>query len=384
MKTDPELTLPGATLAAGKMPGHWLLARMGKRVLRPGGLELTRSLLNALDICHSDEVVEFAPGLGATMRLVLDLHPASYTGVEANEAAADRIGSTLTSVRHRCLVGSASQTGLPDQSATVVYGEAMLTMQGTAQKRQIVREAARILKAGGRYGIHELCLVPDDLDDSIKQEIQRVLSDVIHVGARPRTVAEWHALLEAEGFNASAQVLRPMRLLNAGRLLRDEGISGALRFAWHLCRDAEARQRVIAMRRVFEKYRPHLAAVMLVGIKPPEKSRRDDVPPDEVFSVRRHGARENARMSDDANESEHDRPRESDSFAALQTSVPPRQGLVVLWGTEIVRVDEEVTVGQSHPASLFSGNPRLPTRPPTDSNDPDRCRRSAQNHADAH
>jgi hypothetical protein len=27
------------------MPGHWVLARMGKRVLRPGGLELTRRLL---------------------------------------------------------------------------------------------------------------------------------------------------------------------------------------------------------------------------------------------------------------------------------------------------------------------------------------------------
>ena len=28
-----------------KMPGHWLLARLGKRVLRPGGLELTQRLL---------------------------------------------------------------------------------------------------------------------------------------------------------------------------------------------------------------------------------------------------------------------------------------------------------------------------------------------------
>ena len=31
--------------ALEKMPGHWVLARMGKRVLRPGGLELTRRLL---------------------------------------------------------------------------------------------------------------------------------------------------------------------------------------------------------------------------------------------------------------------------------------------------------------------------------------------------
>ena len=49
-----------------KMPGHWVLARMGKRVLRPGGLELTRRLLAELAISPSDDVVEFAPGLGVT------------------------------------------------------------------------------------------------------------------------------------------------------------------------------------------------------------------------------------------------------------------------------------------------------------------------------
>ena len=31
-----------------KMPGHWLLASLGKRVLRPGGLELTCRLLEEL------------------------------------------------------------------------------------------------------------------------------------------------------------------------------------------------------------------------------------------------------------------------------------------------------------------------------------------------
>ena len=49
-----------------KMPGHWLLAKLGKRVLRPGGLELTRVMLKRLDIQSCDAVVEFAPGLGVT------------------------------------------------------------------------------------------------------------------------------------------------------------------------------------------------------------------------------------------------------------------------------------------------------------------------------
>ena len=271
MKADAELPLPGVTLSAKKMPGHWLLARLGKRVLRPGGLDLTRSMLQSLAIRRSDAVVEFVPGLGVTTQLVVDLQPASYIGIEENAAAAERIGSTLTNFRHKCLIASAADTGLPADSVTVVLGEAMLTMQGEARKGQIVREAARILKPGGRYGIHELCLVPDDLDVSIKLEIQQVLSQAIHVGARPLTAREWRGLLDGAGFNLRAEVFRPMRLLQPRRLIRDEGWPGALRFAWNLCRDFEVRERVFAMRRVFRKYHSHLAAIMLTGIKRRER-----------------------------------------------------------------------------------------------------------------
>jgi ubiquinone/menaquinone biosynthesis C-methylase UbiE len=236
---------------------------------------LTRLMLHSLGIRHADAVVEFAPGLGVTTELVLNHQPASYIGIEENEAAADRIGSRLTSIQQKCLVGSASDTGLPAGSAPVVFGEAMLTMQGPAQKAEIVREAARILKPGGRYGIHELCLVPEDLDEAIKLEIQHVLSQTIRVGARPLTANEWRALLEKEGFIVCTEMFRPMRLLKPGRLIQDEGFRGTVRFAWNLLRDAEARRRVIAMRRVFAKYRRHLSAIMLVGIKRPERARND-------------------------------------------------------------------------------------------------------------
>lgn len=249
------------------MPGHWLLARLGKRVLRPGGLELTRRMLDALEISPRDAVVEFAPGLGVTARMTLERHPASYVAVEADDAAAARVRALLTAPAQRCIAGSAADVPLPENSATIVYGEAMLTMQGAAQKSRIVREAARLLKPGGRYGVHELCIVPDDAGESLKTEIQRALSHSIHVGARPLTVKEWRAILETEGFTVQAEIRRPMRLLEAGQLVRDEGWPGALRFAWNLCRDREARGRVLAMRGVFVKYRAHLAAVALVAVK---------------------------------------------------------------------------------------------------------------------
>jgi hypothetical protein len=41
-----------------RMPGHWLLARVGKRVLRPGGRSMTEAMLAALEISSADRVVE--------------------------------------------------------------------------------------------------------------------------------------------------------------------------------------------------------------------------------------------------------------------------------------------------------------------------------------
>lgn len=51
--------------------GHWILAKMGKKVLRPGGKELTEKLIQNLEITKDDDIVEFAPGLGYTASIAL-------------------------------------------------------------------------------------------------------------------------------------------------------------------------------------------------------------------------------------------------------------------------------------------------------------------------
>lgn len=274
VSTKSADTLPGAHLDSTKMPGHWLLARMGKRVLRPGGRGLTRQMLAALSIQSTDEVVEFAPGLGLTAQIALSNNPAAYTGIERDEAAAATVRRYLHDPRYRCLVGTAEDTGLDDQSATVIYGEAMLTMQPPAQKAQIVREAYRVLRPGGRYGIHELSLTPDTLDESTKEALQRDLSQAIHVGARPLTAAEWRALLEAEGFQVQTEARAPMHLLEPQRMIQDEGMLRTLRIIFNILRNRDARTRVQAMRQVFRTHQDHLGALVLVAVKPDTEHER--------------------------------------------------------------------------------------------------------------
>jgi len=250
-----------------KMQGHWLLARMGKRVLRPGGLELTRKMLDALAIGPSDRVVEFAPGLGVTARMTLQKNPASYTAIEKEQAAATKVSAYLPGGKATCRVGLAEDTGLPAQSATVVYGEAMLTMHPDATKLRIMREAARILVPGGRYGIHEVGIIPDSADSALQREIRAELSRSIHIGASPATMSHWRALLEEAGFRVEHVIATPFHLLEPRRLVQDEGLPGALRFAGNLVRHGEARRIILGMKRVFRKYRRHLNGMTMVAVK---------------------------------------------------------------------------------------------------------------------
>ena len=63
---------------AGRMQGHWLFAKLGKRILRPGGRLLTARLLEQAKPASSDDIVELGPGVGATAEVLLRSNPRTY------------------------------------------------------------------------------------------------------------------------------------------------------------------------------------------------------------------------------------------------------------------------------------------------------------------
>ena len=259
------LELPGAGQHLDKMQGHWVLARAGKRVLRPGGIELTRQMVDALAIGPQDRVVEFAPGLGVTARMVLRRNPLEYWGVEREPAAIGQLRRQLAVSTAKIVSGRAEESGLPDACASVVYGEAMLSMQNQQQKSRIIAEACRLLTAGGRYGIHELCFLPDDIPDHLRQEIQAAMSKKIHVGVQPLCRNEWIRLFNENGLKVIWSGKAPMHLLEPQRVLQDEGFMGSLSIAFRMAANPTLGRRVLAMRRIFNKYGEHLGAISLVG-----------------------------------------------------------------------------------------------------------------------
>lgn len=268
--TNRELPLPQSDRDPAHLQGHWLLARIGKHVLRPGGKKLTERMLANADIAGKD-VVEFAPGLGLTTRAILERDPKSYRGVDRDPQVVDII-SKLTSekatIPASCVQRDAADTGLESNSADVVIGEAMLTMQTERGKQAIIGEAFRLLRAGGTYSIHELGLQPDNLDESVKDEVRKALARSIKVNARPLTEQEWRELLEAEGFEVLWSGKEPMALLDMKRNIADEGIGGVLRILRNVLGNKDIRARVLNMKHTFDKYSNELTGIAFVVRKP--------------------------------------------------------------------------------------------------------------------
>lgn len=263
MKEPPQIH----DSSADRQPGHWLLASLGKKVLRPGGLEMTRDIIDQLRLNPQDDIVEFAPGLGATARLLLGAHPRSYVGVDRDPNVVSSLNRELKRPGVSFVAASAERTGLPAESASILLGEAMLSMQSPEQKKRIGVEACRLLRRGGRYAIHELALLPDGIDRGIRKRIECEMSLNIHVGVRPFTLAEWQHFLLDLGFSLIWQKLSPMHLLEPRRVLSDEGLSGVLKIAANIVSRPDARRRVFAMRRLFQRYASHISAVALVAVK---------------------------------------------------------------------------------------------------------------------
>ena len=259
---------------AGRMQGHWLLAKLGKRILRPGGRALTAKLLEQAKPTGDDDIVELGPGVGATAEVLLRANPRSYRGVDPNPEGRDAVKNILKKhPRADYVVADARDTGLDDASADLVVSEAMLTIQDDAGKNAIVAEAARLLRPGGRYAIHEMAWLPDHTDEE-RETARKELSRVIKVGARPLTLEGWTELLATHGLEAEWHDRAPLHLLEPRRIVSDEGLWGALRFWNNARRLPGASDRLKAMRQGFQLQGKLMGGIVILARKPGAASLR--------------------------------------------------------------------------------------------------------------
>jgi len=127
--------LPFAQRSDADIPGHWLLARLGKRVLRPGGLELTSRLLAAANI-H------------ASVQFGLRVFDCSVAGLGGCPYAKGATGNVATEDAVYLLNGLGLDTGV-DLDALVACGAWISAILD----RQTSSRVAKALMARGRQSL---------------------------------------------------------------------------------------------------------------------------------------------------------------------------------------------------------------------------------------
>jgi SAM-dependent methyltransferase len=254
---------------------------------RYGGEAMTDVLLDGLNVSGNDDVVELWPGRGETARKVLPLLPRSYRGITHDQRSAQRLDHSLrTHPDLRVLLtrfqakgaytgfqpGRAESTGLPDDSATVIFGENLLTPLAPFRVRAVVREVVRLLPPGGRFGVHELCLVPspswnETLDAERARDVRADLDERAG-GLFPQTEAGWRDAIEEAGLVVTATRTGPVEAPTLRRLARSVGLRGTVETLGRMARSRDAAQRLRGLSFCLDRHRADLGAIVIIAERP--------------------------------------------------------------------------------------------------------------------
>ena len=162
----------------------------------PGGLRLTRRLLDTIGIQPGERLVDVASGIGTTSLLAAGEYQAYVDGVDLSAAnvtlangAAQAAGVADRAVFHH---GDAEALPLPDASYDAVVCECALCT--FPDKATAAAEMARVLRPSGRVGIADVTADPDRLPP----ELTGVAAWVACI-ADARPVEDYRAILAAAG-----------------------------------------------------------------------------------------------------------------------------------------------------------------------------------------
>jgi SAM-dependent methyltransferase len=253
-----------------------------------GGSGMTDVLLDGLHLSGDDDVIEFWPGRGETTRKVLPLRPRSYRGIAPDERTSDRLDDTLrihpdlrvllTRARTEGAYtgfqpGCAESTGLPDDSASVIFGECLLTPLAPYRVKAVIREAVRLLPPGGRFGVHELCLIPnpswnESLDATRGADVCADLDERAGAGLFPQTEASWRTAIGDGGLVVTATRTGPVEPLTLRRLARELGPRGFMESLGRMARNAGEAKRLRGLSYCMAHHQADLGAIVIIAERP--------------------------------------------------------------------------------------------------------------------
>ncbi|NJN90865.1 MAG: class I SAM-dependent methyltransferase [Leptolyngbyaceae cyanobacterium SL_5_14] len=252
--------MTSTTLDLKNAPGHQVLAAAGKKILRPGGRAATEQLFEWANFQPGETVLELASSFGYSAIALAQQYGVRVVGVEKNPSSVARARENVAIAgltnQIEIIEGDILQLQQISGSFDYVLAEAILTMQPAIAKAKILSGIASRLKPGGTFLAHEL------LASNQQEKIHRDLAQAIRVNATPLSDTEWISTIEASGLKVIRYSTGAMSLLQIPHLIQDEGIITTIQILWNVLTHPQIRQRVLAMRRTFQRYSQDLGYII--------------------------------------------------------------------------------------------------------------------------
>lgn len=247
-----------------KVAGHELLARLGKKRLRPGGVEATNWLIENASFNENLKVLEVACNMGTTLIEIVKKYNCEVTGVDAKKEVLDIAKENIKkeNIENKVKLINADARVLPfdDESFDIVINEAMLTMLNNTDKQKAMNEYYRVLKKGGLLLTHDINLRNED------PEILKRLRLAINISATPLKEETWVKMLKEAGFSEIKTKTNPMTLMSEEGMKKDEGEKGMQDILEKAKKDPNFAQ-FMEMKEFFKKNRENMYYIAVVSKK---------------------------------------------------------------------------------------------------------------------
>jgi arsenite methyltransferase len=179
--------------------------------LHPGGLALTHRLGRLMNIQPGDWVVDLASGRGASAMAISRVFHCKVVGVEfgapATAEAWHSSSEALGASRTFFLRGDAESPPLRSSSVDGVFCECSMSL--FTDKAGAVKEAVRMLKAGGRFGMSDVTIKPGSLPPELEGAVGQALclADALDLEGYARLLEEGGLILQRQE-DASHEILK--------------------------------------------------------------------------------------------------------------------------------------------------------------------------------
>ena len=233
---------------------EFMAKHVGMTVIHPGGFRATDTLLTSLNLSRGSNVIDIACGKGTTAVYIAEKYGCRVTAIDIDPELIEdaKVLTKKRGLENRITfhVGDALKLPFSDSEFDAAVSQAMLVL--VDDKIKAIREAARVVKKGGKAGWLELSWKKEITKDFL-EKIATVIC--AYCMTRVSTFDGWKKTFLDAGIN-NLQVTPLDFTPNSGGfigMMKDEGFFRSLSIVFNIMKNREIRTRMKVMSNFFSE-----------------------------------------------------------------------------------------------------------------------------------